>query len=157
MSSRRSFLKFLGLAPAVAVATTVEAKPSKELSLSDAIAQLEKGRVVKEGLLRPFCQTGNQYLAITHGGIKAEGAEFIGFNNTPQEAIRGWLNAALLYAKDRPGTLYWREKPSLDCRIEFGGRPDWMVYSRFVITDNPEIHELLEVKGDDRRYRNGVF
>lgn len=136
MTTRRNFLALLGIVPA-AVSTTAFTK--QDITLAQAISKLEEGRVVKEGLRGPCCQTGNSYQTFTHGGVKEEGHPVIGFTATREEAIEGWLRTALLYAKDRPGTLYWREKPMIDDRERPDGSHDYMVYSRFVITDNPEV------------------
>lgn len=142
-NSRRNFLKFLGLVPAVAVATQVEAKPV-EFTIEQAVAELEKGRTVKEGLPTSCCQTGATYLAITHGGIKPEGGPFLGYTPTREAALRMWLTQALLYVSSREGTIYWRCKPEIDCRIRSDGREDWMVYSRFVVSDGYEVFDTVD-------------
>lgn len=144
MSNRRGFLKLLGLAPAmVATATVADAKPA-ELTLEQAVAELEKGRVVKQGLLASCCQTGSSYLSITHAGLKEEGKPFLGFTPTRKQAIERWLNTALLYANSNQGTLYWRTRPEVDCREFEGGKCDWMVYSRFVISDGYEVFHTVD-------------
>lgn len=143
MSSRRNFLKFLGIAPVVAMTTKTEAKPA-ELTLEQAVAEFEKGRLVKLGLPGACCQTGATYLAITHAGLKEEGKSFMGYDSTRAEAVKSWLASALKYANSRTGTLYWRTKPELDCRVTSDGREDWMVYSRFVVSDAYEVFNTVD-------------
>lgn len=144
MLSRRSLF---GFAPALPLALPLLMQPDAADRLASAVIELERGRLVKEGLPTSVCQTGEPYLTFVAGGLKAEGEPFVGYCHSADEAIGLWLSTALLYARERSGFLYWRERPFAE-ENECG----WQVYSRFVISAAPEKYRDADAANDDQQW-----
>lgn len=105
------------------------------------------------------CQTGEPYVSMCSGGIRPEGERWPALYPTAEAAVKAWVQSVQDYCKGRPGAFYWREYPSMihaemvDVTHLF--HSDWprdernlplgcvldvySVYSRFVISDGPEI------------------
>ena len=140
--SRRFFLTVAAaLSPALAIPAKLMA--NDEITIKQARAKLEQNFKVKMGLPTYRCQTGSKYVVFTAGGIRMEGEPAIGWVPTKAQAIQMWLDRCLQYAATRSGTLYWRQLPELEYR-EAEGKGMWEVYSRFVITPDPEVFQTVE-------------
>lgn len=57
--------------------------------------------------------TGERYVTLTSGGLKAEGAPIPSWFANEEDAIDFWLMEAKHYARERGEQLYWREKPEM--------------------------------------------
>jgi len=103
--------------------------------------------------------TGEHYVTICSGGVKAEGEFPLAYCLDQQTAIRLWRDAIMAYAADKRGTLYWREEPMIEPDdLDFNSLPEGMspthpvlfqrpfrffiVYSRLLISDKPPIYEI---------------
>lgn len=94
--------------------------------------------------------TLERYLVFCSGGIGGRGT--LGFPCLCREkdlAVKTWHMAVLRYEAERPGILYWREKPELcpvDITINDGGDGRnltwWHVYSRLLISDKSVIRTV---------------
>jgi len=128
------------------------------MTLEEAVADLERGRMVVEGKPSALSQTGEPYIALVsgHSTDGHEGAMHDIVCLSRETAIRVWHLKAIAYANNHSGTLYWRSKPKVECdkrvwvkRIPkeiLGTEEDayedhmvWSVYSRLLISDKPVI------------------
>lgn len=73
--------------------------------------------------------TGDEYVAVTNGGIKVPGEPFPASHSSMEEAISAWLIEANAYADGKGATLFWRERPEIDLH----SKKRWVVYSRLAI------------------------
>ena len=137
--------------------------------------QLETARDIVERTIKVHSEigtgatapTGEPYVSLVSGGIKAEGERLPAYFSTPERAIVAWYDSALRYAQ-HGNVLYWRELPSLesqqyapvDADGEFAKDTDlrkmmtitvYTVYSRLLVSDKPIIqparieHEYAEL------------
>ena len=113
------------------------------MTLEEAVAEFERGRVIADGLPQPTSQTGEPYEVIYAGSFGpqryGESAE-IGLYTSEELAAKWWLESIKRYASDKHGVVYWRTRPDMT-RWVVGAteRPMWMVYSRLLISDKPPI------------------
>lgn len=128
---------------------------AEEQTLSEAKAEFEKGFKVKMGLPSYRCQTGNTYMVITAGGLKAEGEPMIGWMPTKAQAIKAWLDRCKQYAQSRTGTIYWRELPTLEHREDSLGKSTWEIYCRFAISDQPELFQTVDEMTTSEEFQVG--
>jgi hypothetical protein len=102
--------------------------------------------------------TGEEFIVILSGGMKEEGDPLPIICSSPEIAIRMWLDAVLKYAESKHGTLYWRIPPELesvtyvsenysqlpeDTRDAWAKHTYWVVYSRFLISDKPQVRPAI--------------
>ena len=73
--------------------------------------------------------TGDEYVAVTNGGIKAPGEPFPASHSFMKEVISAWLIEANAYADGKGTTLFWRERPE----VHLLGEKRWVAYSRLVV------------------------
>ncbi|WP_213775089.1 hypothetical protein [Bradyrhizobium sp. dw_78] len=126
------------------------------MTLEEALATIEFPQV--DGLTTYFCETGEPYVSLVSGGVKAEGKDAPIFCSTEDIAVRFWLDAFNNYARDKSGVLYWRERPNLmdwdvqnvHCDIDIDRSTLYFVYSRLVISDRPAEWAL---DADSREFR----
>lgn len=78
--------------------------------------------------------TGEPYVILTSGGIKAEGGPYPTRPNTRGEAVMQYLASVKVFAAGQTGKLYWRVPPSLHYDDSWGC---WQAYSRLLISDTP--------------------
>lgn len=74
------------------------------------------------------CATGEYFVSLTAGGIKPEGYDFPAWFDSQLDAVLAYFNSVREFAKDKTGSLYWRERPSV---AHENGK--WQIYSRLVI------------------------
>jgi hypothetical protein len=103
------------------------------MALIEAVREFEDGRFVMDGCPGSLSQTGEEYTEIVNGDAVSEDGPRI-FYPSAEGAIQAWLTGIVKWAEDKPGTIYWSERPSLE------KHPDgcsWKVYSRLLISDKP--------------------
>lgn len=128
------------------------------MTFEEAVADLERGRTVVDGIRMSISETDEGYIEFMSGvslrddeGSSYREAIFL----TPEAAIADWHKKVMAYAKDRPGTLYYRCRPEFEFgKVAIGPlsekqeSPDrwtcfWptgrkhIVYARFLISDKP--------------------
>jgi hypothetical protein len=147
------------------------------MTLDETVAEFEKGFTLgPEGNYR-FAATGEEYVVVCTGGVKPEGECSPVFCGSPELAVVLWLQAAVAYAKLRMVTavsgftLYWRIRPELDgayfLAVDENGRTKlrlsdrkfytrklYRVYSRFLVSDWPQIRPAM-ITADEARATNG--
>jgi len=116
------------------------------MTLEEAVAQFERGRVVVDGFPTTRSQTGEPYEVIYSGTLsptKEGQPDEFGLYATEALAARWWLESIRLYAANKTGTVYWRMRPSLEdfpVGDKIPGLPRvkcFRVYSRLLISDKP--------------------
>lgn len=137
------------------------------LPLAPRLSWAQPALVEKDGLPTSVCQTGDAYESLTSSGVKPEGKPFSKYYSTPQEAWGAYAAQLARYKQGRSGTLYWRKRPCCD---DVGyvwtyistGKDTWdvvakrlpglqfVVYSRLVISDGPEVYPDLIAYAKDR-------
>lgn len=55
-----------------------------------------------------------EFVTIASGGVKDEGGTYPALCNSEETAVRLWLEAVHAEFPHTAGTLYWREKPTLE-------------------------------------------
>lgn len=105
------------------------------MTLAEAVAEFETlFESVMMGEPSQFADTGEEYVVVTHAGLKPEAAR-VGWLATDEgKAIDSWLEMVTAYAATAGGShLYWREKPQI---WKHGGkmRATFGVYSRLVVS-----------------------
>jgi len=136
MLNRRILLGCPSL-PWLAALSSAPAKSSSDILFGDALKEFERHfKSVVDGLAGPYSQTGEPYIVVTNSGLKEEG-EMSGTCVSKREAVTSWLShVSKLAASGSAATLYWREKPVLSCQTYAAtGTEEWMVYSRFLISE----------------------
>lgn len=116
------------------------------MTLNEAVATIGLPQV--DGCASAFSQTGEKYVVIVSGGLKAEGVRCPILCSTEELAIKFWLDAFNEYTTDKAGTIYWRVRPELGSwkirQADIEGIPDdlvYVVYSRLLISDKPVLAE----------------
>jgi hypothetical protein len=115
------------------------------MTLAEAVAEFERGRVVVEGLPSARSQTGEPYEVICAGALSPQregGPAELGLYTSEELAAHWWLESIKLYAANKIGTVYWRIRPSLEEYPISEGDARCMafrVYSRLLISDKPPI------------------
>lgn len=129
---------------------------NENLTLDEAVAEVEaRFKIGPKGFAR-LAPTGEEYVELISGGIKKEGERSLILADTPELAIRYWLNAVWDYAglhgpDQERKTLYWRILPEMDeLLVRHPETPKeefsyWRIYSRLLITDKPPIAAEQEV------------
>jgi hypothetical protein len=131
------------------------------MTLDDARASFEDGFRLGPRGNYSHAPTGEPYVTVCAGAIKAEGELSPCMCSSPELAIKLWLQTAREYAppSDRK-TLYWRELPVLDEGYMLRVAPDgsseldaslrrastikvYAVYSRFLVSDKPQIQPAM--------------
>lgn len=119
--------------------TPLGTDPSSVLAaLQHMIEQVYPSKI---GTPSRLSQTGETYVEVLAHGVRLDPGELSMAQNedtpiyapTPEEAVAAWLANFISYARNRVGTLYWREQPNLG-RYSQG----WCVYSRLLITPKTE-------------------
>ena len=139
------------------------------MTLDEAVKVLETIRPVWPEVGNcPFAPTGDEYVTIMSGGVKAEGENAPCLCSSPELATKLWLAAVLEYASNHQhGTLYWRIRPESDgayfaaCdntgdvifqtvkdRLAFTNKR-YVVYSRLLISDKPRIRPAVVDRTSD--------
>ncbi len=105
------------------------------MTLDEAVAEIEAKFHVVGGLPIAFAQTGEPYLLFT----------FIGRGEaiTETSVVEAWRHAVAAYAKDRPGTLYWRIRPEIEWDFPPLDVPAVKIYSRLLISAQPVLYPDL--------------
>jgi hypothetical protein len=125
------------------------------MTLDEARAELEAwGATCAEIGNYSQAATGEEYVVIVSGGMKDEGERCPCFCRSEADAVRLWRDAINAYANGKSGTLYWRAAPEMhstvmrvdnydelspDIQQWFGKETFWVVYSRLLISDKPQI------------------
>ena len=78
------------------------------MNLTQAIAELEAKFPPDDA------PEGTTFVVITSGGVKAEGETYPALCNSEETAVRLWLKAIHAEFPYLAGTLYWKEKPTLE-------------------------------------------
>lgn len=114
----------------------------EEILLQQAVEEFEEGRTVVTGLPSALSQTGEEYVEIVNGEIRLwDTLDSFPVAATYENAIQEWSDAVQRWAKDKPGSIYWRTRPEIT-RTAGGG---WLVYSRLLISDKPVISTGTQV------------
>lgn len=130
------------------------------VSLDTARGFLEWPFKVKMGLPTNRCQTGEAYRVICSGGEKFEGEPCPFWTANKDKAVDSWYHEVMKYALPHirhKSTLYWRDSPFIETVVpDDTDIPFYAVYSRFIISSNPEIYTNIEDYTDamerQRRY-----
>lgn len=132
------------------------------MTLNEAIATIDRPQV--DGLAMAYSQTGEEYIVLVSGGVKAECHILPLICLTEELAVKYWLDSFNEYQKDKPGIIYWRTCPEVgtwmvhdksDTRREFGYQV-YTIYSRFLISDKPVLrsdHERVKSYYEDMAKR----
>jgi hypothetical protein len=104
------------------------------MTLEEAVALLEKGREVYEGL----DAVGKEWSESATGEpfvVKTSAGKY----KTKEAAIVSWFVAARGYAAHKAGAIYWRIRPEVE-----SGLTGWHVYARLLVSDKPRLSTAAE-------------
>lgn len=123
------------------------------MTLEEAVADLERGRVVVDCTIGPDSPTGEWFTELLVGcGLCDE------IYLTEEAAVRGWYSRMSVIVTAFSGVIYWRIRPEvarkehkwairIDHRLlgteadVYEDKPIWAIYSRFLISDKPVLAE----------------
>ncbi len=118
------------------------------LNLTQAIAELEAKFPPTQGDETP---AENRFVTIASGGVKAEGATYPALCNSEETAVRLWVKAIHAEFPYLAGTLYWREKPTIEAfHITMADKfnTQRLVANRYAVHSRLWIAEAVHVKAD---------
>lgn len=116
------------------------------VSLDTARGFLEWPFKVKMGLPGPYAQTGEKYRIMCSGGQKLEDEPLPFWTANKDVAVDSWYQEVMKYALPHiknKSTLYWRDSPFIET-VTPEDIPFYAVYSRFLISSEPEVWQFME-------------